>query len=66
MSFFSVISTHHHDPDQEESVCSQQDHDGQLVGVEVDLVFRHEGAGEDSLQSVSKGKALSFVKIFWA
>ena len=49
----SVISTHHHDPDQEESVCSQQHHDGQLVGVEVDVVVCHEGTGEDSLRSES-------------
>ena len=33
-----LYCTHHHDPDQEESVGTQQDHDGQLVGVEVDLV----------------------------
>ena len=44
--------THHHDPDQKESVGGQQCHDGQLVGVEVDVVLRHEGAGEDSLKSV--------------
>ena len=50
-----MAGTHHHDPDQEESVGSQQRHDGQLVGVEVDLVLRHEGAGEDSLQSVRRG-----------
>ena len=38
-----------HDPEEEEGVGPQQDHDGQLVGVEVDVVVGHEGAGEDGL-----------------
>ena len=46
------MRTHHHDPDEEESVGGQQPHDGHLVGVEVDVVLSHEGAGEDGLQSV--------------
>ena len=45
-----MAGTHHHDPDQEERVGGQQPHDGQFVGVEVDLMLGHEGTGENSLQ----------------
>ena len=39
-----------HDPEEEEGVGPQQDHDWQLVGVEVYVVVGHEGAGEDGLE----------------